>query len=201
MRAVSLKSFVLMITVYFAVASCKQENTTTHTKEKQDSAAVPSKRQFTDPITSGCSGSYAEAKKMDSILLNQLEVDPPSANKAIKAFTDYAYYCQNDTLAPVYLIKAAQVSRAVSNYNQAKTVLDFCIENYPKFRDRPAALFLLAQLYDENTQLNNEAESRRLYDQIINEYPKSDWAVSAEGAKRFLGKSDEEIMKEIQRKK
>ncbi len=198
MTAFTLRKLILAGGMLLTVWSCKQEGKETDTAVKGDSVAAPSQRQSAEPRALGCSGSLVQARKMDSILLNQMEVDPPSANKAIKAFTDYAYYCQNDSLSPIYLIKAGQVAKAISNYNQAKIVLEFCIENYPKFRDRPAALFLLAQLYDEDTHLNNETEARRIYEQIIKEYPKSDWALSAEGAIKFLGKTDEEMLREIQ---
>ena len=191
-----LKNLILFTCVLFLLQSCSTAEPEKPVIKAKDSVIAPSNSQFTD-----CVRSLAEAKRMDSILMRQNEVDPPSANKAIKAFTDYAYYCQNDSLSPVFLIKSAQVARTINNHQQAKVVLDACIENYPKFRDRPAALFLLAQLYDEDTHLNNETEARRIYEQIITEYPKSDWAVSAKGAIKFLGKTDEEIIKEFQRKK
>lgn len=138
---------------------------------------------------------------MDSTLLSQTELDNASANRAIKAFTDFAWYCQGDTLSPVYLIKCAQVAKAVNNIPQAKLVLDRCIGSYPGFKNRPAALFLLAQLYDEPTYLNDEHEAKQLYEKIINEYPASEWVESAKGALRFIGKSDDEIMKDLLRQK
>lgn len=144
---------------------------------------------------SDCSQLFAKAKKMDSILLSQNEVVKASANQAIKAFTDFSNFCTSDSLSPIFLIKTAQVARAVNNIPQAKIALERCIENYPAFENRAAAIFLLAQLYDERTYLNNEHEARKLYQKIIDEYPKSDWALSAKGAINFLGMSDEEIIK------
>lgn len=155
----------------------------------------PPKNYLTD-----CRKLYRDAKQMDSLLLRQSEVDQGLANKAIKAFTDFAYYCQSDSMSPVFLIKTAQVARAIHNIPQAKLALDRCIETYPSFKNRPAALFLLAQLYDERSYLNNESEARELYQKIIDEYPKSDWAVSAQGAIHFLGKTDEEILKEFKKR-
>jgi TolA-binding protein len=138
---------------------------------------------------------------MDSTLMVQVDIDPVVGNKAVKAFTDFAYYCQTDSMSPVYLIKTAQVARALNNIPQAKLALEHCIETYPAFRSRPAAIFLLAQLYDEPGYLNNEAEAKKLYEKIISEYPNSDWAMSSQGAIHFIGKSDEEILKEIKAKK
>lgn len=161
--------------------------------------ADPNQRLAKNFLTD-CKKLSAAARYSDSILLGQTDIDKVSANNAIKAFTDFAFYCKSDSMAPVYLIKTAQVARAINNIPQAKTVLDECIESHRSFKNRPAALFLLAQLYDDDTYLNDEAEAKRLYEQIINEYPKSDWAISAKGAINFLGKSDEQILKELKRK-
>ena len=137
---------------------------------------------------------------MDSVLLQETSVNEQSARKAIEAFTDFAFYCHSDTMSPIYLIKTAQVARAINAIPQAKMALDRCIETYLNSTHRAAALFLLAQLYDEPGYLNDENEARRLYNQVINEYPKSDWAMSAKGAIAFIGKTDAEIVKEFEKK-
>lgn len=147
-----------------------------------------------------CKNYYTEAKKLDSTLLKEIDLNPTLANKAIKAFTNFAYYCQSDSMSPIYLIKTAQVARAINNLPQAKIVLDKCIADYPNFKNRDAALFLLAQLYDELGVLNSETEAQKIYQKIINEYPKGDWAKSAKGALTFIGKSDTQIMEELKKK-
>ena len=162
----------------------------------KDSTRRLAKNYFTD-----CHNLYAAARRSDSILLGQTAIDVKSANQAIKDFIDFAYYCQNDSMSPVYLVKTAQVARSVDNIPQAKVALDKCIADYPSFKNRPAAIFLLAQLYDEPGYLNDEQEARRLYQQIIDEYPKSDWAVSAKGAIGFIGLSDRQIMEQLKKKK
>jgi outer membrane protein assembly factor BamD (BamD/ComL family) len=149
---------------------------------------------------SNCKHLYGEALHMDSVLLSQNEVVYESANKAIKAFTDFAYYCASDSLSPIYLIKTAQIARVIDNIPQAKIALEKCMDGYPNFNNRAAAIFLLAQLYDEATYLNDEHEARKLYQKIIEEYPKSEWAMNAKAAVKLLGKTDEEIIKEFTKK-
>ena len=46
----------------------------------------------------------------------------------------------------------------------------------------------------------SQEEAKKLYEQIITEYPNSEWAHSARGAMQFLGKSDAEIIKELKKK-
>lgn len=147
-----------------------------------------------------CSRLKRKALRIDSLLLQQTEMDAALARQAVVAFTEFASGCEADSLAPVYLIKTAQVARASDNVPQAKVALDQCIAAYPNFKDRPAALFLLAQLYDEVSYLNDEQKARELYQKIIDEHPKSPWASSAKGAILFLGKSDREILEELKKK-
>ena len=147
-----------------------------------------------------CKVYESRARKMDSTLMQELEINKQTAAQAIKAFTDFADYCHNDSLAPIYYLKTAQVARAIENIPLAKEVLERCLQKHPHFRNKPAALFFLAQLYDEPNYLNNEQEALRLYQQIVDEYPRSEWAMSARGAMQFIGKTDEEMIKEFDRR-
>ncbi|WP_317898346.1 tetratricopeptide repeat protein [Aurantibacillus circumpalustris] len=190
---------IILISFFLVFVSCT-DNTKKEESEQNKVVKSDSNQRLAKNFLTDCKNMLNAARKADSILLNETEVNTVSANKAIKAFTDFAFYCQSDTMCPIYLIKTAQVARAINNIPQAKVALDQCINMYPNFKNRPAALFLLAQLYDENTYLNNEAEARKIYEEIINEYPKSDWALSAKGAISFIGKSDEEILRELKKK-
>lgn len=149
-----------------------------------------------------CKSLLTDAKRMDSVIMQEIEVKREVANKAIKAFTDYSFYCKNDSIAPIFLIKSAQIAQSVNNIPQAKFVLDKCINDYPHFKNLPAALFLLGQLYDdENSYLNNEVEAQKLYKRIVEDYPKSDLVPSAKGALLMIGKSDKQMMEEFKNKK
>jgi TolA-binding protein len=186
-----------LIPIFLLLPGCgnDKDRVQTATSNKKDSVSRLSKNFYAD-----CKALLTNARRMDSVLLNETEADAAKGNEAIAAFTDFAYYCKSDSMSPVYLIKTAQVARAVKNIPQAKTALDHCIAEYPSFSNRPAALFLLAQLYEEDNYMNDPQEARRLYQQIIDDYPKSEWAASARGALRFVGKSDQEIMNELKKK-
>ncbi|MBA2611047.1 MAG: tetratricopeptide repeat protein [Bacteroidetes bacterium] len=197
--------FNLLIASFFFLVACSNQVAEKTNSDRKDSVKVvetsDSLIRSNKMYLSDCKKLLAEAKKMDSTLLKEMEVKTDVAKKAIKAFTDFAFYCGNDSVCPIYLIKTAQVAQSINNIPQAKIVLDKCIADYPKSVHRPAALFLLAQLYDEATYLNNEAEAKKLYQMIIDEYPKSDWAKSSKGALNFVDKSDEQIMEELKKKK
>ena len=176
--------FLVVISLSLFIACGNKQNS----EKDSNEGNFKSQHYFGD-----CKKLFAEACYMDSILFSQTELDTVSAQKVIIAFTEFANYCQTDSLSPIFLIKTAQVARAINNIPQAKLVLDKCIADYPSFKSRPAALFLLAQLYDDNNYMNDENEAKRLYQKILDEYPDSEWAMSAKGAIAFIGKTDAQI--------
>ncbi len=196
-----MRHYVYAIATSLIITACsspKTPETQNNTSVKTDSTSeISAAGSYSN---NSCPELYQKARSMDSVILNQMELNVDLANKAIKLFTDYAFYCESDSLSPVFLIKTAQIATSINNPNQAKVALDRVLSNYPKFKNRPAAMFLLAQLYDEQTQLNNEEEAGKLYNKIIEEYPKTEWSLNAKAALQLLGKSDLEIVNEFNKK-
>ncbi|MBK6983698.1 MAG: hypothetical protein IPH32_02555 [Bacteroidetes bacterium] len=120
---------------------------------KKDSVIVPS---------NDCQTLFKEAKAADDVLLRATTVNGNDAEKAIIAFYNFANICKEDTLAPVF-IKAGQVAQTLNKFSQAQAFFTKCIDEFPDFKNRGAAIFLLAQLYDDATKLNNEEEAAKYY--------------------------------------
>jgi hypothetical protein len=198
-----MKVFLVLFSAGIFLTSCNRQATS---NEQSQPLQQPVKDSTEELLAAGsystgnCVLLYNIARKMDSTVLAQMDLDIALANKAIKIFTDYAFYCESDSLSPVFLIKTAQISTSINNANQAKVVLERCINNYPKFKNKPAAIFLLAQLYDEPSHLNNEEEAKKLYEQLIYDYPKTEWALNAKAALGLIGKTDQEIINEFNKK-
>ena len=193
--------YLLVLSLALLFGACqpnKEKETETIKVEKKNS--IVTEISEGEKATHDCFQLYQKAKSTDSIILKQLDLNVDLANKAITVFSDYAFYCESDSLSPVFLIKAAQIAMSINNAPQAKIVLERCISNYPKFKNKPAAIFLLAQLYDEQQMLNNEEEAKKLYEQLIYDYPKSEWAANAKGALKLLGKTNEQIIQEFNKK-
>lgn len=186
MRLLLLSFFSL----FFFCCGREKSQETNHTKPN-DSTRTRSE------FLMDCNLLRAEAKRYDSTLLLQNDLNDTLARNAIKAFTGFASYCKTEIDVPIYLLKTASVAKAVNNIPQAKIALETLISDYPGFENRPAALFMLAQLYDEVSYLNDEHEAARLYKKIISDYPNSEWVVVAKGALKMIGKSDKEMLKEF----
>ena len=141
-----------------------------------------------------------EAKRLDNILLNATVVNPNIADQAITAFSNFETTCKTDSLAPVFLVKAGQVALSIGKFTQAETFFVKCKDEFPNFKNRGAALFLLAQLYDDASKLNDEPKAKIIYSQIIKEYPESNFAADSKAAIQNLGKTDEQLVQEFLKK-
>ena len=162
-----------------------------HTAVKKDTLAV---------ADNSCEKYYAQAKASDAVLMRATVLDKMVAAKAVADFNAYASNCKTDSLAPVFYFKAGQVAQAIGNFTQSQAMLNKCINEYPKFKNRGAALFLLAQLYDDPRMMNNEEEAKKLYEQVIKEYPSTPYANDSKAAIQNLGKTDEQLVQEFLKK-
>lgn len=147
-----------------------------------------------------CVTLLKQAKHLDSILQKSTAVNNDIADKAITTFDNFSSTCNTDSLAPVFLIKAGQVAQSIKKYEQAQSLFKKCINQFTDFKNRGAALFLLAQLYDNEMMLNNEAEAKIIYEQIIKEYPQSPFANDAKYCIKNIGKTDEQLVQEFLKK-
>lgn len=162
-----------------------------------ESKAVEIKKDSLVVNDGNCETYYQDAKKMDEILMKETSVKKDLAAKSINAFNLYASHCKNDSLAPIFLLKAGQVAQSVGDFKQAEILLNECNTAFPKFRNRGAVLFILAQLYDDVAMINNEDKAKAIYEEIIQSYPNSPWARDAKICIDNLGKTDEELVQEF----
>lgn len=196
-----LKQIILLILAAFVVFLMFYNCTGKKTEDQKETTTKKDSVQSTNSVyTTECRSLYLDAVKNDSIILAATEVDPDVGNKAIKSFADFAFYCPDDSLAPVFLLKAGQIAASINNLPQAQVCFEKCYKDFPKFNNRGAAMFLLAQLYDEPHLLNDEDKARELYGKIINSFPNTEWAKQADAARGLLGKTDAQIIKEFEKK-
>jgi len=189
-----LKNLGIIITIILLLNSCSNEN-----ENKKDTLSTTD--SLKNMVISGdCNSLYKEAIRMDSVLMKAVSVNPSMAEQAINAFNNFASTCKNDSLAPIFLLKAGQIAQTTRNFQQSQILLKKCADEFPQFRNRGAALFLLAQVYDDASMLNNEMEAKNIYQQIIKEYPHTVWENDAKACLLNLGKTDEQIVQEFLKK-
>jgi TolA-binding protein len=175
--------------------SCGGESADKKTKTEADSTraqairkAKPDRAQYLNQV-----------KKAESKMKASKTFDIQTANEMIKAYIDYANIFQGDTIAPDYFFRAAGIATATGNYDQAIGLYSTLNDRYPAYRYVVEALYQEAMIYDSNLS-GQDAKAKTLYEQIIKDYPKHKLATDAKTAIKNLGKSDEDLVKEFEKK-
>jgi TolA-binding protein len=160
-------------------------------------------------ITACNNANSAEAKASKVELLNLANLyndslkqsqtlDMRLANAAMQSFENFITNNPTDSLAPIFQFRAARVAMNVGQFAKADILFKTCLQSYPNFNLKPDVLFLRAHLQDDF--LNNDSLAKQLYNEFLVAYPKHQYTESAQGAINMLGKTDLQIVNEIEKK-
>lgn len=120
-------------------------------------------------------------------------IDKKKALELTELYRSFANNYPKDEMAPSYLYRAAEVISTIGNPMQAIKIYDKLIKEYPDYEKIAHCYFMKAFVYDNNLLMYKEA--KEAYQIFIDKYPKHDLADDAEMSIKFLGKSNEDIIK------
>ncbi len=126
-------------------------------------------------------------------------IDDVMAKQYIEACAEYASKFPADTLAPVLLLKAAETSRNIRDYQTALGIYDQIIKDFPAYKKAPQAMFLKAFTIDDN--MGKKEDAKLIYEAFLEKYPNDEFAESAKFMLQNLYKSDAEIIQGFEEKK
>jgi TolA-binding protein len=131
--------------------------------------------------------------------------DPNTGSLNVRASQDFvamatqlANKYPNDTLAAMPLYRAAEVVRAMSDPKRTAAIYQQVYNSYPSFSKAPEALFMLGFTYDED--LGDLKKAKAVYTDFLQKHPTHSFADDTQMLLENLGKSDEEILKELEKK-
>ena len=157
-------------------------------------------------LLAGCKHEKTEQEKLyDEITAKETElyknkteaIDKDKAIEMVRLYAAYADKYTTDTLAPEYLFRAAEISENANQPNNAVTYLTRIEENYKDYRNYPLCIFKKAYIYENH--LKNQEKARLYYEKFIADYPNHELAEAANSSLMFLGMSDEELIKVIEK--
>lgn len=152
----------------------------------------------------GCSPSKdkmvkeIDAKEKALYANNSPVPDKTKIKEMIASYEKFVDQFPKDSLAPVFLYKAANLEMNSDLNKEAIALLDVIIKDYTGFAKLPETYFLKAFIYDNNMKNINKA--REAYTDFLKKFPKSDLADDAMISLDNLGKTPEQIIKEFELK-
>jgi tetratricopeptide (TPR) repeat protein len=126
-------------------------------------------------------------------------INKSAALKYVDAVEAFALVAPNDESVPRHLYGAAEVARSLRTFPKAMSLYDWILENYPTSEKAPNVLFIKGFILEQD--YNRDEEARSVYEEFLAKYPTHQMAESAQFLLNNLGKTDEEILREIEKKR
>lgn len=123
-------------------------------------------------------------------------IDEEKARAFVDQARSFSDKFPTDTLAALPLYRSAEVSRSVGDFDLTLDTYQKVIKRYPSFHKAAEAKFMLAFTYDED--MNDNENARAAYTSFINDHPEHTFADDAQMLLGNLGKTDEEILRELE---
>ena len=123
-----------------------------------------------------------------------VSVDEDKAQEMIGLYRHFVNEFPDDSLAPVYMMRVADISITLGETEQAVNVLDSIINIYPGFEDVPFCLFQKGYAYEASEQYD---KARQCYQQFVDEYPDHYMAADTRKMLPYIGMSPEEMFEAI----
>ncbi|MDP4282711.1 MAG: tetratricopeptide repeat protein [Bacteroidota bacterium] len=122
--------------------------------------------------------------------------DSTTARALVKMYEKFVAKFPNDSLTPSCLLKAGNLSVTLKDGNKAIEFLEQFIKKYPNHPKAEVCLFTEGFVYGDILKKLDKA--RETYQLFIEKYPHSPFVNDAQMSIQTLGKSPEQIVREIE---
>jgi outer membrane protein assembly factor BamD (BamD/ComL family) len=142
--------------------------------------------------------SVSEIRGMEKKLYEQpsFTYNKPRGDSLLRMYDDFVSRFPKDTLAPVFLFRAANLSISAGDGNKALSLLDRFATQFPDHPKVPVCFFFKGYVY-ENI-LKNLDKAKESYLIYIEKYPNDVFVKDARMAIQNLGKTPDQIVREFE---
>ena len=157
---------------------------------------------LTSAILAACTSSRDKSidriNSLESRIYSEKAVtfNKASSDSLLKMYEDFIVQFPSDSLAPVYLFRAANLTMTAGDGNKAISLLDQFILKYPGHPKAPVCLFFKAFVYEN--LLRNLPMARENYLLYIEKFPNGEFVKDANMSVRNLGKTPEQMIMEFE---
>lgn len=125
-------------------------------------------------------------------------VNYEGATEFIALAERYAVLLPEEKEAPNWLFQAGELAGSLHQYDKTLALYKKVNEEFPNYEKSSQVLFMRAFTLD--SELKRLDEAKVLYEAFIKKYPKDDFADDAQFLLDNLGKSEEELIRNFQKK-
>ena len=142
--------------------------------------------------------SVAEINDMESSFYSEqaMVLNKARGDSLLKLYEDFITRFSQDTLAPVYLFKAANLTMSQGDGNKSVSLLDQFITKFPDHPKAPVCLFFKAFVYEN--LLHDLPLAKDNYLLYIEKYPNGEFVKDAQMSIKNLGKTPEQMIREFE---
>lgn len=151
----------------------------------------------------GITAIDAVPKLLDSLKLAlynsaQVRIDRSAGKQFVDIADAYALLMPTNADAPTYLFDAAKVAGYLGDFSRSIDLYQTVYEQFPDYEKAPQAIFMLGFVYDND--LRDFEKARTYYELYLQKYPEGAFAEQVRFLLENLGKSPEELLKELEAK-
>jgi outer membrane protein assembly factor BamD (BamD/ComL family) len=153
-------------------------------------------------ILSGCKPSREKSvtniQSMETSLYSEPSVtyNKVRGDSLLQMYEDFITRFPSDTLAPVFLFRAANLKMTEGDGNRSLSLLDRFMQKFPDHPKAPVCLFFKAFVYEN--LLRNLALAKETYLLYIEKYPNGEFVKDAQMSVQNLGKTPDQMIKEFE---
>jgi TolA-binding protein len=126
-------------------------------------------------------------------------LNPELGKSAIQEYLRYAaLYPEDSTASAEFLFRGGEIATAIHAYPNALHCFEMITTTYPSFEHVRESLYLQGYLLDN--YMNDDAKAKGIYEQFLAKYSSGSYVADAKAAISNLGKTDEELIKEFEKK-
>lgn len=132
---------------------------------------------------------------MEQSLMNaSVNTDLQKADRMIALYDLFANNYPDDSLAPIYMMRSAEIEINTGSYEAGIATLDSIMNLYPGYEDLPICQFMKGTAYEMNQQYDL---AREAYTEFVEKYPDHVLASDTRKILPYVGLTPEEQLEAI----
>lgn len=132
---------------------------------------------------------------MEQGLMNaSVNTDLEKANQMIALYDLFANNYPDDSLAPIYMMRSAEIEINTGSYEAGIATLDSIMNLYPGYEELPICQFMKGTAYEMNQQYDL---AREAYTEFVERYPDHVLAADTRKILPYVGLTPEEQLEAI----